>query len=109
MKMIRQNADCDRLERMAFLHRTIDPAQAIDFANQQIIGSVRDRKREEKGPARNDRALVSRHGAKIARSVGRAKRAARARGRLAGTAQTRLCPPYDLELLVAIHPLAPLV
>src|SRR5689334_18984027 len=59
VQMVRQHADCDRLEWIALLRGRIHPAQSVDVPDQQIAGPVGERDREEEYAAFNPGTAIA--------------------------------------------------
>jgi hypothetical protein len=61
MNMVRQNADRDGLKRMSLLNDLVDVPKAIDFADQEVVGPLRENDGEKESAAFGTN--ISRHNA----------------------------------------------
>src|SRR5258707_10907518 len=89
--MIGQDADSDGLERSAFLNGSIGQSQTVNMVDQQMARSIGDNDRKEEGASADFRSSILRHRELIARA------------KMVGTAQARLCPPYETAAKKAAH------
>jgi len=62
VQVVRQYANCDRLERIAFLNRHVDPPEPVYVPHEDVTRSVGESDGEEEDAAFDVCTTVSRHG-----------------------------------------------
>jgi hypothetical protein len=98
--VIREDTDCDRLERMACLNGAVDLAETMDISDEQIARSVSEGNSKEEYATLDLGTAIPGHASRY-HSVGNGVAPCICQG-----FRSRRCPPYACHALHCDHAIA---